>query len=314
MKTKLLSSARAGIKTAAKQLRAGKLVAFPTETVYGLGANAYMNNAVAHIFEAKNRPSFNPLIVHFGSVEDVKSQVFWNERSEMLARAFWPGALTIVLNKNQNCQLSQLISAGLNTIAVRVPDHNVAQNLIKEAACPIAAPSANLSGKTSPTNAEHVHASLNGKIPYIVNGGNCKIGVESTVVDLSGKTPVILRPGGVTREQLNKTIGPVSVFDEDAEILSPGMLKRHYAPNTHIRINATDFLSNENVIGFGPNAPISALNLSPTEDLIEAAANLFGIMHKLDKPGANPIAVMPIPEIGLGVAINARLRRAAANG
>ena len=313
MKTKILNSDKYGIKTAAAQLRAGKLVAFPTETVYGLGANAYINEAVASIYEAKRRPSFNPLIVHFNNVDDVKQQVVWNEWSEKIAEKFWPGAVTFILNRTKNCQLSLLVSAGLDTVAVRIPSHNIARNLIEESACPIAAPSANASGKISPTTAKHVEISLGSRIPYIVNGGSCAIGLESTVIDLSGKNPTLLRLGGITLGQLNAIIGPISLCDNENTVLSPGMLSRHYAPDTRIRLNATKFSKTESVLGFGPGAPTSAFNLSATGDLIEAAANLFNLMHKLNKPGAQPIAVMPIPEVGLGLAINDRLRRSAAS-
>jgi len=312
MKTKILNSDKYGIKTAAAQLRAGKLVAFPTETVYGLGANAYINEAVASIYEAKRRPSFNPLIVHFNNVDDVKQQVVWNEWSEKIAEKFWPGAVTFILNRTKNCQLSLLVSAGLDTVAVRIPSNKIANKLIEESGCPIAAPSANASGKISPTTAEHVETSLGSRIPYIVNGGSCAIGLESTVIDLSGENPKLLRFGGVTLGQLNAIIGPISLCYNKNIILSPGMLSRHYAPDTPIRLNATKFSKTETVLGFGPGAPTSAFNLSSTGNLIEAAANLFNFMHKLNKPGASPIAVMPIPEVGLGRAINDRLRRSAA--
>jgi L-threonylcarbamoyladenylate synthase len=312
MKTKILNSDKYGIKTAAAQLRAGKLVAFPTETVYGLGANAYINEAVASIYEAKRRPSFNPLIVHFNNVDDVKQQVVWNEWSEKIAEKFWPGAVTFILNRTKNCQLSLLVSAGLDTVAVRIPSNKIANKLIEESGCPIAAPSANASGKISPTTAEHVETSLGSRIPYIVNGGSCAIGLESTVIDLSGENPTLLRFGGVTLGQLNAIIGPISLCYNENIILSPGMLSRHYAPDTPIRLNATKFSKTETVLGFGPGAPTSAFNLSSTGNLIEAAANLFNFMHKLNKPGASPIAVMPIPEVGLGQAINDRLRRSAA--
>jgi L-threonylcarbamoyladenylate synthase len=312
MKTKILNSDKYGIKTAAAQLRAGKLVAFPTETVYGLGANAYINEAVASIYEAKRRPSFNPLIVHFNNVDDVKQQVVWNEWSEKIAGKFWPGAVTFILNRTKNCQLSLLVSAGLDTVAVRIPSNKIANKLIEESGCPIAAPSANASGKISPTTAEHVETSLGSRIPYIVNGGSCAIGLESTVIDLSGENPTLLRFGSVTLGQLNAIIGPISLCYNENIILSPGMLSRHYAPDTPIRLNATKFSKTETVLGFGPGAPTSAFNLSSTGNLIEAAANLFNFMHKLNKPGASPIAVMPIPEVGLGQAINDRLRRSAA--
>jgi L-threonylcarbamoyladenylate synthase len=313
MKTKILNKDREGIKIAATQLRLGKLVAFPTETVYGLGANAFMNEAVASIYEAKRRPNFNPLIVHFNCVNDVKQHVIWNEWSEKLATKFWPGAVTFILKRAKNSKLSLLVSAGLETVAVRIPSHKIARTLIKEAACPIAAPSANSSGKISPTKAEHVKISLRDKIPYIVNGGSCTIGLESTVINLSTDKPMILRSGGISAEQIAKIVGPISVCDNDDMILSPGMLDRHYAPDIPIRLNATKFSETENILGFGPDAPHSAFNLSSTGDLIEAASNLFDFMHKLNKPGAKPIAVMPIPEVGLGLAINDRLRRSTTN-
>jgi L-threonylcarbamoyladenylate synthase len=313
METKILNSDKKGIKTAAVHLRAGKLVAFPTETVYGLGANANVDEAVASIYEAKRRPSFNPLIVHFNNVDDVKKQVVWNEWSEKIAATFWPGAVTFILKRAKTCQLSFLVSAGLGTVAVRIPSHKIAQKLIEESACPIAAPSANASGKISPTTAEHVETSLGSRIPYIVDGGSCAIGLESTVIDLSRENPMLLRSGRITLKQLNAIIGPISLCNNENTILSPGMLNRHYAPDTPIRLNATKFSKTESVLGFGPSAPTSAFNLSPTGNLIEGAANLFNFMHKLNKPGAQPIAVMPIPEVGLGIAINDRLRRSAAN-
>ena len=313
MKTKILDADKEGIKIAATQLRLGKLVAFPTETVYGLGANAYKNEAIARIYEAKRRPKFNPLIVHFNCIDDIKQHVIWNKWSEKLATRFWPGAITFILKKAKNSKLSLLVSAGLDTVAVRIPSHKIAQNLIKEAACPIAAPSANSSGKISPTKAHHVKTSLRDRIPYIINGGSCTIGIESTVINLSTDNPIILRSGGVTAEQIEKIIGPISVCDNNDMILSPGMLDRHYAPDIPIRLNATKFSKTEVILGFGPDAPHSAFNLSLTGDLIEAASNLFDFMHKLNKPGAKPIAVMPIPEVGLGLAINDRLRRSATN-
>jgi len=311
MQTKFLKSNKAGIIRAVAQLHAGKLVAFPTETVYGLGANACQDRAVASIYEAKGRPSFNPLIVHFENISDVKKQVEWNQWSEKLATAFWPGAMTFILKRSKHCNLSHLVSAGLNTVAVRIPSHVVAKRLIKEVARPLAAPSANTSGKISPTTAKHVQISLGGKIPFIIDGGSCVIGLESTVIDLSDEKPILLRLGAISFDQINNIIGPISRKSNDNSILSPGMLKRHYSPDIPIRLNAKTFSENENVIGFGPTAPNSAFNLSATGDLVEAAANLFRLMHKLNKPNANPIAVMPIPEIGLGIAINDRLRRAA---
>lgn len=310
MKTKIFYADTNEIQNAAMQLCDGNLVAFPTETVYGLGANAFNDRAVASIYMAKKRPSFNPLIVHFANVNDVKQEVIWNDRAEKLAEIFWPGALTLILKRIKDCKLSDLVSAGLSTVAVRIPFHNVAQELIKKAACPIAAPSANASGKISPTTAGHVEKSLGGLIPIIIDGGPCTIGLESTVVDLSGETPILLRTGGITKDQIKRTIGPILLPSNKSKISSPGMLNRHYAPDIPIRINVTKFSKSENVIGFGPDAPPSALNLSYKGDLVEAAANLFNFMHELNKPGAKPIAVMPIPKQGLGLAINDRLRRA----
>ena len=312
MDTKTLKADETGITEAAERLNRGELVAFPTETVYGLGADARDDQAVAHIYEAKGRPNFNPLIVHFASSTDVKHAVLWNEWAEKLAASFWPGALTFILPRSEDCEISLLVSAGLNTVAVRVPAHEIAHQLIKKAACPIAAPSANTSGKISPTTAAHVEASLGGRIPCILDGGACAIGLESTVIDLSGDVPTLLRPGGITQDDIEAELGRVSVGDGEGAVLSPGMLARHYSPNAPISLNVSEFTGTENVLGFGPSAPAGAVNLSNSCDLVEAAANLFSLLHQLDQPGANPIAVMPIPETGLGIAINDRLRRAAA--
>jgi len=311
MTTEILEADSTGIEQAARLLQAGELVAFPTETVYGLGADATNDQAVAGIYEAKGRPNFNPLIVHFSDVDEVKKQVRWNEQAEKLAAKFWPGALTLILARAENCRLSRLVSAGLETVAVRVPAHTVAHSLIETAACPIAAPSANTSGKISPTTAVHVEASLGGKISCILDGGTCSIGLESTVIDLSADTPALLRPGGITVEEIEAVIGPLEIGSKDDTPKSPGMLSRHYAPDAPIRLNADDFEANESILGFGPRAPETALNLSARGDLVEAAANLFALLHQLDHLGATSIAVMPIPEVGLGLAINDRLRRAA---
>jgi L-threonylcarbamoyladenylate synthase len=302
------------ITRAAALLRAGELVAFPTETVYGLGADATNDNAVAAIFAAKDRPRFNPLIVHVASTDDAARLIDLGETGAALAAAFWPGALTLVGKRRPACGLSLLVSAGLDTAAVRVPSHAIAHDLIAAAGVPVAAPSANPSGTLSPTAAEHVARALAGRVAVVLDGGPSAIGLESTVVDVSGARPTILRPGGIAAEDIEAVTGRLAVAG--AEIKSPGMLERHYAPSRPLRLNASAAEPGETLLAFGPNvpedAPADALNLSPDGDLVEAAANLFSMLHALDRAGTGPIAVMPIPETGLGAAINDRLRRAAA--
>ena len=314
MITKILEGNLDNISLAATALKSGKLVAFPTETVYGLGAIATDDDAVAKIFKAKSRPSFNPLIIHFKNILDVKKEVFWNDTAEALARTFWPGPITLILNRKNTSKISVLASAGLKTVAVRVPGHYIAKILIEECGAPIAAPSANESGLISPTDAQHVMKSLFNKIPYIIDGRATKIGLESTVIDLSQDAPAILRPGYITKEQIEKSIKySVTVNDgstNGTNVISPGMINKHYSPNVPMRINATEFLKNEKVLGFGPKAPTLAMNLSYSSNLDEAASNLFKFLHKLDHSDTQSIAVMPIPEVGLGIAINDRLRRA----
>ena len=292
-------------------LRGGELVAFPTETVYGLGADATNDRAVAAIFEAKDRPRFNPLIVHFRDTEAVTGEVAFDPRAETLARHFWPGALTLVLPRRQDCGVSRLVSAGLNTLAVRVPDQPVAQALFKAAGRPIAAPSANRASAVSPTTAQHVAAELGGRIALILDGGPCPIGVESTVIDLSQERPALLRPGGVPAEDVEAVIGSLAPPSE-GPLKSPGQLRRHYAPGRPVRLDAREAGPGEAFLGFGPDSLDTTLNLSPGGDLREAAANLFAMLRALDRPEFEAIAVMPIPEIGLGRAINDRLQRASA--
>lgn len=302
-------------RAAADLLQAGEVVAFPTETVYGLGADATNDRAAARIFEAKGRPSFNPLIVHFENLEAAACEVEINPWAEALAKAFWPGPLTMVLPRRPDSRISLLCSAGLPTLAVRVPRHEIGQNLLRAAQRPLAAPSANASGKISPTSAAHVAASLGDRVPMILDGGDCEVGLESTVIDLSGTQPVILRPGGITRSQLEAVLGPVGEAAAGNDIKSPGMMTSHYAPSLPIRLDATYVEANEALLAFGPSplagAAITA-NLSSSGDLAEAAANLFKLLHKLDRENLRGIAVMPVPEQGLGVAINDRLARAAA--
>jgi L-threonylcarbamoyladenylate synthase len=300
------------VARAAQILRAGGLVALPTETVYGLAADATQGRAVARIFEAKGRPSFNPLISHVGGRDWIADLAQTDDRFERLAAAFWPGPLTFVLPRRQNCPVSELVSAGLPSLAVRMPAHPLAQEILREVQRPLAAPSANVSGTVSPTQAAHVKASLGDKVDLIVDGGPCTVGIESTVLDLTGARAVILRPGSITPEDIAKIIGAVAVGTSDPSApKSPGQLAAHYAPSLPLRMNAAHAGESEALLGFG-TAPGAALNLSPTGDLKEAAANLFGMIRKLDDAARyTGIAVMPVPLEGIGAAINDRLERAA---
>jgi L-threonylcarbamoyladenylate synthase len=357
------------IRKAAERLKEGDLVALPTETVYGLGADATNDRAVASIFAAKGRPSFNPVIVHVYNKEEAEQVVIFNEKAELLAELFWPGPLTLILprrdmqnsplplrervrvrghhalrdlicgafRRNPSSQpspaggegvnISLLCSAGLPTLAVRCPAHPVARQLIKALGRPIAAPSANASGTLSPTTPQHVLDSLGGKAGMILSGGKAAVGVESTVVDMTGNIPVLLRPGAVTLEELQMQVGEVLVETEavNENPKSPGQLLKHYAPKTPLRLKAVDVKPGEALLAFGSikfmgiqgggaakDLPVSALqNLSEAGDLEEAAAHLFAMLHYLDGGGFKGIAVMNIPETGLGLAINDRLRRAA---
>lgn len=301
------------IDRAASLLRDGALVAFPTETVYGLGGDAASDHAVAAIFAAKGRPTFNPLIVHVADLAAAEPLAIFDERARALARRFWPGPLTLVLRRSAACTVSRLASAGLDTLALRAPAHTLAQALLRAVARPLAAPSANRSGHVSPTTADHVLAELDSRIAAVLDGGPCRIGVESTVVDLSTAQPVLLRPGGLTREQLEAELGPLADAGNADAPRSPGMLERHYAPALPLRLAATTVAPDEALVAFGEPLPGAAatMNLSPSRDLTEAAANLFAALRALDLPRFKALAVMPIPETGLGVAINDRLRRAA---
>jgi L-threonylcarbamoyladenylate synthase len=308
------------IEEAARLIREGELVAFPTETVYGLGGDATNERAVAKIFEAKGRPQFNPLISHVLDAVEAARLVQWNETADKLAARFWPGPLTLVLPRAENSPIALLVTAGLDTAAIRAPAHPMAQALIRAAGRPIAAPSANRSGAVSPTRAEHVAESLGDRVKLILDGGPCEVGLESTVLDLTTATPTLLRPGGATREAIEAVIGRIALSDAlpsgDAARKSPGQLDSHYAPTRPVRLNATSVARDEALLAFGPRPPAGArqmLNLSPEGDLTEAAANLFAYLRALDQPGNARIAVMPIPQTGLGLAINDRLRRAAAD-
>jgi len=308
------------IAEAARLIRAGELVAFPTETVYGLGGDATNARAVAKIFEAKGRPQFNPLISHVAGASDARRLVQWNTTADKLAAKFWPGPLTLVLPRAAGSPIALLATAGLDTVAIRAPAHPMAQALIAAAGVPIAAPSANRSGAVSPTRAEHVAESLGDKVAMILDGGPCTVGVESTVLDLTSERPVLLRPGGATREAIEAVIGPVALSDAlpsgGAARKSPGQLRSHYAPGRPVRLEATSVSADEGLLAFGPRPLAGArktLNLSVAGDLGEAAANLFADLRALDRPDIVRIAVMPVPHSGLGLAINDRLRRAAAD-
>ena len=308
--TQRINSDPAGLKQAAGILRDGGLVSFPTETVYGLGADARQDRAVAEIYAAKGRPSFNPLIVHLPDAQTAARYVQFDAVAERLAAAFWPGALTLVLPLKVDSGISKLVTAGLETLAVRVPDHPVAKGLLAAFDGPVAAPSANPSGRISPTTAEHVLGGLDGRIDAVVDGGAAEVGLESTIVSC-GETPALLRAGGIPAEAIEACLGaPLLRPDDPQTPLAPGQLASHYAPKGRVRLNATAAQEGEVLLGFGPvDAP---LNLSPAGDLTEAASRLFACLHQLDGMGATAIAVSPVPDHGLGRAINDRLRRAAA--
>jgi L-threonylcarbamoyladenylate synthase len=315
--THVLHAGRDAVAAAVRALAEGGLVAFPTETVYGLGADATNGEAVARLYAAKGRPRFNPLISHVADIEAARRIARFDADAETLSATFWPGPLTLVLPKTAACPVSQLATAGLDSIAVRVPDHPVAQDILRGFGKPVVAPSANQSGHVSPTTASHVLADLDSRIDLILDGGPTSVGVESTVVSCLGE-PTLLRPGGVSRDAIERALGRMlaeAAPPADDAPLAPGMLTSHYAPATPLRLNATAVNPGEALLAFGAGAPKGAahmLNLSVTGDLVEAAANLFAYLRALDAAGHMGIAAMPIPDEGLGEAINDRLARAAA--
>jgi L-threonylcarbamoyladenylate synthase len=322
LKTQILPAGEAATAAAARCLAEGGLVGFPTETVYGLGADATNAEAVARLYQAKGRPSFNPLIAHVGDLDAARRIGHFDAQAAALAEAFWPGPLTLVLPKTADCAVADLATAGLDTVAIRIPAHGVARDILRAFGGPVVAPSANLSGHVSPTIAAHVQGDLAGRIDLIIDGGAVAVGVESTIVGCF-ETPMLLRPGGLPREAIERVLGraltgvPEHAGTETAAPLAPGMLASHYAPQTPVRLNAERVETNEALLAFGPGIAAGSdrakavMNLSARGDLNEAAANLFGYLRTLDTRGAHTIAVMPVPHHGLGEAINDRLRRAA---
>jgi L-threonylcarbamoyladenylate synthase len=320
--TSILPAGEAAVAAAAHCLKAGGLVAFPTETVYGLGADATDAGAIARLYQAKGRPSFNPLIAHVGDLGAAEQIARFDATATALANAFWPGPLTLVLPKTRDCAVADLATAGLDTIAIRVPAHPLARDILRAFGGPVVAPSANLSGHVSPTTAAHVQSDLAGRIDLIVDGGAVAVGVESTIVGCFD-APMLLRPGGLPRGEIERVLGralvqpPEDANSDTSQPLAPGMLASHYAPRTKVRLDADRIEAGEALLAFGADgvpgvAPSTiVMNLSLSGDLNEAAANLFGYLRALDTHGARAIAVMPVPHHGLGEAINDRLRRAA---
>ncbi|WP_082907964.1 L-threonylcarbamoyladenylate synthase [Bradyrhizobium neotropicale] len=321
LETLILPAGQAASEAAARTLAAGGLVAFPTETVYGLGADAANATAIAHLYAAKGRPAFNPLIAHVADLAAARRIGRFDARALKLAEAFWPGPLTLVVPKTEGCPVAELATAGLDTVAIRIPAHPVAQAILRAFGGAVVAPSANISGHVSPTLAAHVESDLSGRIDLIVDGGPVEVGVESTIIGCF-EAPMLLRPGGLSRERIEAVLGvplarPPADESDDSQPLAPGMLASHYAPRACVRLNARDVSPGEALLAFGParlpglEAAAAVMNLSRAGDLDEAAANLFGYLRTLDAKGPRAIAVMAIPEEGLGEAINDRLRRAA---
>ena len=319
--TLILPAGEATVATAALTLGEGGLVAFPTETVYGLGADAANAAAIARLYQAKGRPAFNPLISHVGDLAAAEKIGRFDAQALQLAKAFWPGPLTLVLPKTHDCTVAELATAGLETIAIRVPSHPVARAILTAFGGPVVAPSANLSGHISPTTAAHVFGDLDGRIDLIVDGGPVEVGVESTIVGCFD-APMLLRPGGLPRVAIERVLGralrqpPADAESDSGQPLAPGMLTSHYAPRTRVRLHAETIAPGEALLAFGPplagaGQAATVMNLSARGDLNEAAANLFGYLRALDAKAPSTIAVMPIPNHGLGEAINDRLRRAA---
>jgi L-threonylcarbamoyladenylate synthase len=310
------------VTAAARILAEGGLVAFPTETVYGLGADAANPAAIARLYQAKGRPAFNPLIAHVGDIAAARQIARFDAPAMALAEAFWPGPLTLVLPKTPDCAVADLATAGLDTVAIRIPAHPVARAILREFGGAVVAPSANLSGHVSPTTAAHVQSDLAGLIDLIVDGGAVDVGVESTIVGCFDE-PMLLRPGGVPRAEIERVLGrvlkqpPADAEGDSGQPLAPGMLASHYAPRAKVRLHAISLAPGEALLAFGLgaisgiDAASVVMNLSERGDLNEAATNLFGHLRALDGKGAHTIAVMPIPHEGLGEAINDRLRRAA---
>jgi L-threonylcarbamoyladenylate synthase len=322
LKTRILPAGAAATAAASQVLAEGGLVAFPTETVYGLGADAANAAAIAHLYQAKGRPAFNPLIAHVGDLDAARKIARFDAVALRLAETFWPGPLTLVLPKAQNCPVAELATAGLDTVAIRVPAHAVARDILRAFGGAVVAPSANLSGHVSPTTAAHVRGDLEGRIDLIVDDGAVEVGVESTIIGCFDR-PMLLRPGGVPRAAIERVIGralarpPQDAESETDQPLAPGMLASHYAPHARVRLDAEQVEAGEALLAFGPDkisgvdSAVTVLNLSVSGDLDEAAANLFGHLRALDASGAGTIAVMPVPNEGLGEAVNDRLRRAA---
>ena len=322
LKTQILPATEAAVAAAARVLAEGGLVAFPTETVYGLGADAANPAAIAHLYQAKGRPAFNPLIAHVGDIAAARKIARFDAAATALAEAFWPGPLTLVLPKTHGCAVADLATAGLDTVAIRIPAHPVARDILRTFGGPVVAPSANLSGHVSPTTAAHVQSDLAGRIDLIVDGGPVAVGVESTIVGCFDQ-PMLLRPGGLPRAEIERVLGrtlvqpPADTETDSGQPLAPGMLASHYAPRAKVRLNAVTLEAGEALLAFGLgaisgiDAASAVMNLSERGDLDEAAANLFGHLRALDGKGVGAIAVMAVPDEGLGEAINDRLRRAA---
>jgi L-threonylcarbamoyladenylate synthase len=321
--TEIHTASEAATRLAARCLKEGGLVAFPTETVYGLGADAANPIAIARLYQAKGRPAFNPLIATVFDLKAAHRIGRFDAQAIALAKAFWPGPLTLVVPKTTNCAVADLATAGLDTVAIRVPANTIARAILRAFGKAVVAPSANLSGHVSPTTAAHVRSDLEGRIDLIIDGGPVEVGLESTIVGCF-EAPQLLRPGGLPREAIERVLGrpllrpPADAESDGGQPLAPGMLASHYAPRTRVRLNACEVEAGEALLAFGEQAlpgmkqAAAVMNLSPRRDLAEAAANLFGYLRALDARGAQAIVVMPIPDEGLGEAINDRLRRAAA--